>query len=59
MPLVWEIMAFGFDGDVMIIENCPSSMQDFGADVIWKITAVSVLNQAGGSMETFGDNEQI
>ena len=41
MPLIWEIMAFGFDADVMIVENCPSSMQDFVADAIWNITAVS------------------
>jgi hypothetical protein len=52
-------MAFGFDGNVMIVEDRPSSMQDFVADVIGKITAVSTLNQANGSMEIFGDNKQI
>lgn len=32
MPLVWEIMALGFDEDVMVIENYPSSMRDLVAE---------------------------
>jgi hypothetical protein len=55
MPLVWEIMAFGFDGIVMIVENYPSSMRDLVAE-----TAVSLLiRQVLALMRTVGQNQQI